>query len=102
MLSLISLHSNNHGCEFDWGSIEIMDSISCISTREPLKAWYIGQLAISIHTDIYPIYNLYRRGQLIIVRKHPKKILNMNLWINDDDQIYQGYHSQKAIRKKMM
>ncbi|CAH8840608.1 unnamed protein product [Trichobilharzia szidati] len=59
---LISLHADNHGHQFDWDNVQILDKGNCKNAREFLEAWYSNESAINRHIEIDKIYQSIRRN----------------------------------------
>ncbi|CAH8523810.1 unnamed protein product [Heterobilharzia americana] len=59
--SLISMHVDNYGHEFNFDNVEILDRGNTKNVREFLEAWHSGQSVINRCIDIDPIYQPIRK-----------------------------------------
>ncbi|CAH8665099.1 unnamed protein product [Heterobilharzia americana] len=59
--SLISMHVDNYGHEFNFDNVEILDRGNTKNIREFLEAWHSGQSAINRCIHIDPIYQPIRK-----------------------------------------
>ncbi|GAA50262.1 hypothetical protein CLF_104301 [Clonorchis sinensis] len=64
--SLISLHKDQEGHEFDWSGVHILGQARTKKEREFIEAWYSTKGSINKHIEIDPIYQ-----QLRARKKHP-------------------------------
>nr|CAH8832216.1 unnamed protein product [Trichobilharzia regenti] len=58
--SLVSIHSDDHGHQFDWDNVKILNRGNTKCAREFLEAWYSNENAINKHVNIDEIYQLIR------------------------------------------
>ncbi|GAA55505.1 hypothetical protein CLF_108196 [Clonorchis sinensis] len=62
--SLISVHKDQEGHEFDWSGVHILGQARTKKEREFIEAWYSTKGSINKHIEIDPIYQQLR------VREH--------------------------------
>nr|CAH8839708.1 unnamed protein product [Trichobilharzia regenti] len=58
--SLVSMHTDNYGHQFDWDNVKILDRGNTKCAREFLEAWYSNENAINKHVNIDEIYQLIK------------------------------------------
>ncbi|CAH8866949.1 unnamed protein product [Trichobilharzia szidati] len=60
MNSLVSMHADNYGHQFDWDHVKILNRGNTKSAREFLEAWYSSENAINKHINIDEVYQLIK------------------------------------------